>query len=103
VLQVADEEPVRSQTSEADTGPDLVIWGTNVVVSKCKRKFKRFIEEFIDETPAEDEVTEEIDLTLPLYLQKLQEVGFKMLKSIVKSLAMTQVLWFRLKFWKNHS
>lgn len=62
--------------SEADVGPDLVIWGTNVVVSRCKQKFKQFIEEFVDDTPAGDEITEEIDLTLPLYLQKLQEVSF---------------------------
>ena len=75
-LQVPGQEVIRSQESELDTGPELVIWGTNVVVNKCKQKFKRFIEQFVDETPAEDEVTEEIDRTLPLYLQKLEEVSF---------------------------
>lgn len=74
VIQVPAEETGGTQESEADTGPELVIWGTNVVVSKCKRRFKRFIEEFVDETPAEDEVTEEIDLSAPLYVQKLEEV-----------------------------
>lgn len=65
-----------SQSSEADAGPNFVIWGTNVVVSKCKQKFKRFIEEFVEESPAEDEMSEEIDRTLPLYMQKLEEVRF---------------------------
>lgn len=63
-----------SQSSEGDAGPNFVIWGTNVVVSKCKQKFKRFIEEFVEESPAEDEISEGIDRTLPLYIQKLEEV-----------------------------
>jgi DNA replication licensing factor MCM4 len=79
-FQAPNEEIARSQASEVDTGPELVIWGTNVVVSKCKQKFKRFIEEFIEEAPADDEVTEEIDRTLPLYLQKLQEVSWQKLR-----------------------
>lgn len=58
-----------------DVGPNFVIWGTNVVINKCKQKFKKFVEEFVDETPAEDEISEGIDSSLPLYLQKLQEVN----------------------------
>lgn len=45
------------------------------MVSKCKQQFKKFINEFIDQAAAEDEISDDIDLTLPLYLQKLQEVN----------------------------
>ncbi|XP_065208146.1 DNA replication licensing factor MCM4 [Planococcus citri] len=69
-----EEEGVISQSSESDAAPNFVILGTNVVISKCKLKFKRFIVEFVEESPAEDEISEEIDRTLPLYMQKLEEI-----------------------------
>ena len=61
-------------TSESNAGPQLVIWGTDVVVSLCKDKFKRFIESFIDPEIEADEKFEGMDIDEPLYLQKLEEV-----------------------------
>lgn len=66
---------IPSQDSEVDDGPEIRIWGTEVVISKCKRKFKRFIQEFVENVPAEDEISEGVDNNLPLYLQKLEEVN----------------------------
>jgi len=51
-----------------------VVWGTNVVVSQCKEKFKKFILRFVDPNAEEDERLEDMNLNEPLYLQKLQEV-----------------------------
>ncbi|XP_071785606.1 DNA replication licensing factor mcm4-A-like [Asterias amurensis] len=64
-------EPTAAVTSEQPGGPQLVIWGTNVVVSEAKEKFTRFIQRFID--PEADEA-EGIDPNEPLYLQKLDEI-----------------------------
>ncbi|XP_046387076.1 DNA replication licensing factor MCM4 [Ischnura elegans] len=64
-------------TSESDAtldGPQLVVWGTDVVVSRCKEKFKRFIMRFVDPSAEEDERTEVMDENEPLYLQKLKEI-----------------------------
>ncbi|KAL7735926.1 hypothetical protein ACLKA6_002369 [Drosophila palustris] len=60
--------------SEASAGPQLVVWGTNVVVSQCKSKFKSFIMRFIDPSAEQDEISENIDVNQPLYLQKLEEI-----------------------------
>ena len=54
--------------------PQLVIWGTDVVVNRCKDKFKTFISTFVDPNAEEDEITNDMDLNQPLYLQKLDEV-----------------------------
>lgn len=62
--------------AEAGDGAQVVIWGTDVVVSECKSKFKRFIVRFIDPETDLDERSEGIDPEEPLYLQKLKEVGF---------------------------
>nr|CAD7396159.1 unnamed protein product [Timema poppensis] len=68
-------EASRDVSSELDqAGPQLVIWGTNVVVSQCKEKFKRFVSRFIDPHAEEDERTETMDVNEPLYMQKLEEV-----------------------------
>lgn len=71
-------EPISEGRSETDpvseSGPQLVIWGTNVVVSVCKTKFKNFILRYIDPEAENDEISENIDLNAPLYLQKLDEV-----------------------------
>lgn len=64
-----------SQTS-TDKGPNFVIWGTDVIVSKCKTKFKQFIQDFVVQTPDEDEISREVDNSSPLYMQKLEEVKF---------------------------
>lgn len=61
--------------SETDSGaPHLVIWGTNVSVAECKEKFKQFVLRFIDTNAEEDEITDDINLNEPLYLQKLEEI-----------------------------
>lgn len=56
------------------SGPQLVIWGTNVVVSECKTKFKRFMMRYIDPDAQQDEVSEGMNLNEPLYMQKLEEI-----------------------------
>nr|CAD7431940.1 unnamed protein product [Timema monikensis] len=74
VLEPSNEAS-RDVSSELDqTGPQLVIWGTNVVVSQCKEKFKRFVSRFIDPHAEEDERTETMDVNEPLYMQKLEEI-----------------------------
>ena len=70
-LQGDGSEPTAAVTSEQPGGPQLVIWGTNVVVSEAKDKFTRFILRFID---PETEEADGIDPNEPLYLQKLDEV-----------------------------
>ncbi|XP_041563390.1 LOW QUALITY PROTEIN: DNA replication licensing factor MCM4 [Drosophila gunungcola] len=60
--------------SESSQAPQLVVWGTNVVVSQCKSKFKSFIMRFIDPGAEQDEISENIDVNQPLYLQKLEEI-----------------------------
>ncbi|KAG4076715.1 hypothetical protein HA402_002002 [Bradysia odoriphaga] len=55
-------------------GPQLVIWGTKVVVSECKEKFKQFLMRYIDPEAQQDEITENMNLNEPLYMQKLEEI-----------------------------
>lgn len=62
-------------SSDPNAGPQLVIWGTDVVVGRCKEKFKKFIEKFVEENVEIDEVTQGVDASGPLYLQRLEEVG----------------------------
>ncbi|KAH9383374.1 hypothetical protein HPB48_024593 [Haemaphysalis longicornis] len=61
-------------TSDSGTGPQLVIWGTDVVVSHCKEKFKQFLRTFTETDLATDELMEGVDPVQPLYLQKLEEL-----------------------------
>lgn len=63
-----------SEAERASQGPTLVIWGTDVVVSRCKDKFKRFIINFVDTEADEDEQPEDRDSNEPIYIQKLEEV-----------------------------
>ena len=58
--------------SDAGIESRLVIWGTDVVVSEAKDKFKKFINDFIDEDA--DELADGFDPLLPLYIQRLDEV-----------------------------
>ncbi|KAK3733997.1 hypothetical protein QZH41_009837, partial [Actinostola sp. cb2023] len=69
----ATEQPT-GPTSEAiaAAAPSLVIWGTDVVVSETKAKFRKFITEYVDEN-AED-MGEDFDPLLPLYIQRLDEI-----------------------------
>lgn len=63
-----------SEGEGASQGPNLVIWGTDVVVSRCKEKFKRFINNFTDMETDKDEQPENMESLEPLYVQKLEEV-----------------------------
>ncbi|KFM57235.1 DNA replication licensing factor mcm4-A, partial [Stegodyphus mimosarum] len=63
-----------AMSSESHTGPQLVIWGTDVVVSQCKDKFRQFISEYVDMNIEVDEMMENIDLERPYYTQKLEEI-----------------------------
>ena len=62
-------------TSDPNAGPQLVIWGTDVVVGHCKEKFRRFILKYEDKNVAEDEMFEGMDISQPYYLQRLEEVS----------------------------
>lgn len=64
-------------SSESETaGNQLVIWGTDVPVNRVKEQFKRFIERFIDPEAENDELPENMNVTEPLYLQKLDDIHF---------------------------
>ncbi|KAG8228953.1 hypothetical protein J437_LFUL007704 [Ladona fulva] len=67
-------ESDRGAAAAAD-GPQLVVWGTDVVISSCKEKFKRFLKRFIDPDAELDERTEMMDENQPLYLQKFKEIN----------------------------
>lgn len=69
--------PEGCQSSETDSTPHqpkLVVWGTNVVVSECLKKFKDFLMRYIDPDAAQDEISEGMNLNEPLYIQKLEEI-----------------------------
>uniref|UniRef100_A0A1B0CFB1 DNA replication licensing factor MCM4 n=1 Tax=Lutzomyia longipalpis TaxID=7200 RepID=A0A1B0CFB1_LUTLO len=70
----ASQDGAESATEASAAGPQLVIWGTNVVVNECKKKFMRFILRFIDPEADQDEISEGMDLSEPLYVQKLEEI-----------------------------
>ncbi|XP_005096782.1 DNA replication licensing factor mcm4-A [Aplysia californica] len=59
----------------APVGPQLVIWGTDVVVSQCKEKFRSFISRYVDTSIADDEQFAGIDAAQPYYLQRLDEIN----------------------------
>ncbi|KAK7865107.1 hypothetical protein R5R35_014639 [Gryllus longicercus] len=70
-----DVSSVVGSASEAEPPPpQLVIWGTDVVVSQCKEEFKQFIREFRETNIEEDELLEGMDSSRPLYMQKLEEI-----------------------------
>lgn len=75
------EGDARVASSELDvpaSQPHLVIWGTNVVVSRCKEKFKNFLNNFVQPADTEeDELPESEDDNSPFYIQKLDEVRRK--------------------------
>ncbi|KAJ8302791.1 hypothetical protein KUTeg_019187 [Tegillarca granosa] len=62
-------------SSDPNAGPQLVIWGTDVVVSHCKEKFRRFISKFVDKEIDDDEKFEGMDINEPYYLQRLEEIS----------------------------
>lgn len=72
----ADAGPSEADApSDTNAAPQLVIWGTDVVVSQCKAKFKNFLLTFVEEVPDSDERMEGMDSSQPLYMQKLDEVA----------------------------
>ncbi|UYV66053.1 MCM4, partial [Cordylochernes scorpioides] len=76
--QVAVDRPTdhpAGSAQDAPSGPELVIWGTNVVVSDCKTKFKDFLQTYVFSEPAPDERFTTLDVQQPYYMQKLEEVG----------------------------
>merc|ERR1719457_431553 len=60
-----DNDDSDNSDTEQGNDPNLVIWGTNVVVSKCKKEFVKFIQRF--KLNSDDE--------LPYYMKKLDEVA----------------------------
>ncbi|XP_036194616.1 DNA replication licensing factor MCM4 isoform X3 [Myotis myotis] len=60
--------------SEQSLGQKLVIWGTDVNVATCKENFQRFLQRFIDPLAKEEENVG-IDITEPLYMQRLGEIN----------------------------
>lgn len=64
-----------SSQADSQAGPKMVIWGTDVDVSECKKTFRRFIENFIDPNLEPDEANLAItNVNEPIYMQKMKEV-----------------------------
>ena len=74
---MCSQESERSELASeaAPAGPQLVIWGTDVVVSQCKEKFRKFMMKYVDKSIADDEQFDGIDANSPYYLQRLDEVS----------------------------
>lgn len=80
-VNLTDNQPI-SDTTDQPTGPTsdaavtpaLVIWGTDVVVSETKDKFRKFITEFVDEELGAEEMGDGFDPLLPVYMQQLDEI-----------------------------
>lgn len=66
---------LRNERGQGQRDPQLVIWGTDVIVNQCKEKFRRFIEEFVGTGVDSDEQFDGMNVDDPLYLQRLDEVG----------------------------
>uniref|UniRef100_T1J2B5 DNA replication licensing factor MCM4 n=1 Tax=Strigamia maritima TaxID=126957 RepID=T1J2B5_STRMM len=63
-----------SRVGTSEAGPQLVIWGTDVIVSECKKKFCQFIQRFIDPTATQED-GQRNDPDEPFYLQRLDELN----------------------------
>ncbi|XP_070498588.1 DNA replication licensing factor MCM4 [Chironomus tepperi] len=75
-LDTISEVDSQSESGATNTqSAQLLVWGTNVVISECKSKFKNFLMRYIDPEIEQDEVEEGMNLNEPLYLQKLDEVN----------------------------
>ena len=61
-------------SEHSDSAPHLVIWGTDVSVTHCKAKFRRFIQNFIETDVEDDERMKDFDEDKPYYMQRLAEV-----------------------------
>uniref|UniRef100_A0A2P2I4F0 DNA replication licensing factor MCM4 n=1 Tax=Hirondellea gigas TaxID=1518452 RepID=A0A2P2I4F0_9CRUS len=58
-------------------GPQLVIWGTDVVVSECRDRFQQLIRTFVPPVEERNDATtpSHFNDTEPLYLQMLEEIN----------------------------
>jgi len=63
-------------SENSENAPQMVIWGTNVQIVECKRKFTRFIQTFKDPEVADDEEFEGLDHSKPYYEQRLAEIAY---------------------------
>ena len=52
----------------------MVIWGTDVIVDHCQRKFTKFLQKFVNEEVDEDEALMDMGTQLPFYMARLEEV-----------------------------
>lgn len=68
-------QPSPAGMSEDDPSePNVVIWGTNVIISQCKKKFKRFITNFVG--VAINDIVSEVDLEpSKIYMDKLYKIS----------------------------
>uniref|UniRef100_A0A8C6CLL6 DNA replication licensing factor MCM4 n=1 Tax=Moschus moschiferus TaxID=68415 RepID=A0A8C6CLL6_MOSMO len=75
-VDLHSDGPAAEETmaSEQSLGQKLVIWGTDVNVATCKENFQRFLQRFIDPVAKEEENVG-IDITEPLYMQRLGEIN----------------------------
>jgi DNA replication licensing factor MCM4 len=62
-------------SENSENAPTMVIWGTDVQVNDCKRKFKRFVDTFMDITMSDEERFEGLNPGEPYYLQRLAEIN----------------------------
>lgn len=73
-LDAISEVDSHSESATA-TQAQLMVWGTNVIISECRNKFKNFLMRYIDPEAEQDEIEEGMNLNEPLYMQKLDEVN----------------------------
>ncbi|XP_065675441.1 DNA replication licensing factor mcm4-A isoform X2 [Hydra vulgaris] len=59
-------------SSDIQSEPKLVIWGTDVVVTDTKERFRQFVLTYIDD---DFDVNNEYEQDKPLYIQKLEEIS----------------------------
>lgn len=52
----------------------MVIWGTDVIVDHCKKKFTKFLKEYVNDAVDEDETLNDMGTQLPFYMARLEEV-----------------------------
>ncbi|KAF6027943.1 MCM4 [Bugula neritina] len=68
-------EPTSDGVSTDYTGQHMVIWGTDVIVEHCKKKFTKFLQKFVNEAVDEDETLLNMNTPLPFYMARLEEIN----------------------------
>ena len=78
-VNVGQLDPINEVDAASESGTSakaqLLVWGTNVVITECKTKFKNFVLRYIDPEADQDEIEEGMNLNEPIYMQKLDEVN----------------------------